>query len=380
MKLLKNDKQNFALVQYLIPSAIDIQVFLQNRNCLDRVNMVKPFLENQQIATLDKMVITCLTKLLPTRIETPLLINYLIKRFRPNTLNTKETIVEEKMKMLDDIEFIKQVKELANTENLTEELLSKSVAFESTERIRNQIDLKIDEYMKQFMGEQRSCWLNRVNELNDEKNRYRKLLKQALRSIALNRHTKAFCSLINCRYWMINEKLDTILKYCFVNGNRFIKKIANMLKRRWTQLKKILEDKMNGIKIVEEDEIINTEEAKKDGSIWYPAIWEKIQKKPEWKQTFEKIPLIQQPKVMKMFVEDMPKMEYIQDIYKYLDKKMEEVYKNNKYLLTTSSSDKQIKDSEDEYEEIEEEEAEHLLASLYTENLDPNDEPHKLKT
>jgi len=376
-KLLNADKQNMTLVQYLLPSAIDIQVFL-HKNSIDRTTMVKPFLENQNIATLDKMVLTCLTKLLPTRIESPLLINYLIKRLKPNTLTTRETIVDSQMNMLKDIELIKQVKELANIENLTEELITKSVVFESTERIRNQIDLKIDEYMKQFMGEQRDCWLNRVNEINDERKRYRKLLKQALKSIITNRHTKAFCSLMNTKYWMINEKLEILLKHCFTYGNRFLKKTANILRRRWKQLNTIIYNKSLGIKIVEEEELLNLEEAKKDGSFWYPTIWNKIQQKKEWKLAFDKIPLNQQPMVMKLFVEDMPKLQYIQEIHKYLDNKMEEVYAKNINMLATTETEKQLDNEEEEFEEIDEEEARDLLASMDTQNLDPTDEPKEL--
>ena len=373
-KLLNADKQNMVLVQYLLPSAIDIQVFL-HKSSADRSTMVKPFLENQNIATLDRMVLTCLAKLLPTRIESAVIINYLIKRLKPNTLNTKETIIDSQMNMIKDIELIKQIKELANVKNLTDELLTKSIVFESTERVRNQIDLKIDEYMRQFMGEQRDCWLNRINEVNDERKRYKKLLKQALKSIITNRHTKAFCSVINTKYWMINDKLEILLKYCFAYGNRFMKKTANILKRRWKQLNTIIYNKSIGIKVVEEEELLEVEEAKKDGSFWYPTIWKKIQDKKEWREAFSKIPLIQQPKVMKLFVEDMPKMEYLQEIHEYLDKKMEEVYAKNINMLATTESEKQIENEEEEYEEIDEEEAQNLLSTLETKNLDPNDEP-----
>jgi hypothetical protein len=117
------------------------------------------------------------------------------------------------------------------------------------------------------------------------------------------------------------------------------------------------------------------EEAKKDGSFWYPTIWNKIQQKKEWKLAFEKIPLNQQPKVMKLFVEDMPKLQYIQEINKYLDNKMEEVYAKNINLLATTETEKQLDNEEEEFEEIDEEEAKDLLASLNTQNLDPTDEP-----
>lgn len=48
----------------------------------------------------------------------------------------------------------------------------------------------------------------------------------------------------------------------------------------------------------------------------------KIQEKPKWKEAFEKILLHYQPKIMKMFLEDMPNPEYINEYNKYLVNKM----------------------------------------------------------
>ena len=53
-----------------------------------------------------------------------------------------------------------------------------------------------------------------------------------------------------------------------------------------------------------------------------------------------------QPKIIKMFLEDMPKLTYANENHKYLDKKMEEVYSKNINLLTTKSDD--IKELEEE--------------------------------
>ena len=71
------------------------------------------------------------------------------------------------------------------------------------------------------------------------------------------------------------------------------------------------------------------EESKKNGAIWYEMIMEKIKKKKEWMDTYNKIPLKFQPTVLKMFVEDLPKLEYIQEYEKYFDTKIEKVYNEN---------------------------------------------------
>lgn len=367
--LLKSDQSNMNLIQYIASSAIDIQVFL-HKNSKDRVQMVKPFLENRKIDVIDSMVLTCLTKLLPTRIETPFLISYFINRLTPERITTKEQIVDQKMKLLEDIELIKQVKELANVENLTEEYIETAIVHDASKRFMNQIDFKINDYMKQFMGEQRDSWLNRINEVNAKKNHFKKLSQKALKTIAMNTNTKIFCSMLIRHWWNMEKQLSKLLKHCFVYGNRYMKKIANMTRRRWIKLREIIENKRKGIKMAEEEEELNAEEAKKDGSIWYPTIWSKIQAKPEWKQTFEKIPLIQQPNVMKMFVEDMPKFEYIQEYHEYLDKKMEDIYNKNINILTTCSETSIIKELEDdEFQEINEDEANELLHKLNLEDL-----------
>ena len=126
---------------------------------------------------------------------------------------------------------------------------------------------------------------------------------------------------------------------------------------------------MKGIYIEEEEIELKAEEDKKDKSIWYPIIWKKIQEKPKWKEAFEKIPLHCQPKVMKMFVEDMPKLQYVQEYHYYLDKKMEELYSKNINLLATTSEDtkeleneiEEPKNESEEWEEIDEELAEKLI-------------------
>ena len=93
------------------------------------------------------------------------------------------------------------------------------------------------------MCEQRESGLNRINEINDEKNRYKKLARQALRSIKLNRHTKAFCIVLNNQWWSIESKLSIILKDCFRYGNRFMKKTANMCRRRSNYLNMLINNK-----------------------------------------------------------------------------------------------------------------------------------------
>ena len=322
-KLLNTDKSNLNLMMYLKSSAIDIQTFL-HKNALDRASMVKPFLENNKLSTLDRMVVTCLTKLLPTRIESAFLIEFLLTRLQPNALTTREILAEEKLNMLKDVKLIKQMSELAKVPELTEQYIENAILDDATKRFKEQIDMKIQSYMNQFKSEQRESWLNRINELNDEKNRYKKLAKQALRSIRIKRHTKAFCSCLNRQWWSIEEKLSIILKDCFVYGNRFMKKTANMCRRRWNHLNMLINNKMKGIQIEEEEIELKAEEARKDKSIWYPTIWKKIQEKLNWKEAFERIPFHYQPKIMKMFVEDNPKLEYVSEYYKYLDKKMED--------------------------------------------------------
>ena len=373
-KLLNTDKANMNLMMYLKSSVMNIKTFL-HKNAIERVSMVKPFLENNKLITLDKMVLTCLTKLLPTRIESAFIIEYFLTRLKPTTLTTRENLAKEKLNMLKNVELIKQMSELAKVPELTEQYIENAILDNATKRFKEQIDLKIQSCMKQFMSEQRESWLNRINELNDEKNKYRKLAKQAIRAIKTNRYTKAFYSCLNKKWWPIEAKLSIILKKCFRYGNRFTKKTANMCRRRWNYLNKLINNKIKGIYIEEEEIELKAEEAKKDKTIWHPTIWKKIQEKPNWKEAFEKILLYYQPKIMKIFVEDMPKMHYIQEYHDYLDKKMEEIYSKNINLLATTTEDtkeldddlEELKNENEEWEEIDEKLAEELIGDI---NLD----------
>ena len=71
--------------------------------------------------------------------------------------------------------------------------------------------------------------------------------------------------------------------------------------------------------------------------------------------TYNKIPLNYQPKVMKMFIEDLPKLEYIQDYEKHFEQKIEKVYTENIKKLT-GNINLLAETNEDTWEEIEEEE------------------------
>ena len=145
-------KSNLNLMMYLKSSVINIQTFL-HKNALERVSMVKPFLENNKLSTLDKMVVTCLTKLLPTRIESAYIIEFLLTRLQPTTLTTREILAQEKLNLLKDVELIKQMSELAKVPELTEQYIENAILDDATKRFKEQIDMKIQSYMSQFMSE-----------------------------------------------------------------------------------------------------------------------------------------------------------------------------------------------------------------------------------
>ena len=132
--------------------------------------------------------------------ESVLIIEYLITSLKPNIPTTREKLEEGKLNRLKDVEPTKQMPELAKVTNLTEEYLGNVILNDATDRFKDQIDFKIDSYMKQFKGVQRKSWLNKINEVNEEKNIYKKLAKQALKSIMINRYEKAFYNVLN-RKW-----------------------------------------------------------------------------------------------------------------------------------------------------------------------------------
>ena len=93
-------------------------------------------------------------------------------------------------------------------------------------------------------------------------------------------------------------------------------------------------------------------------------------RKEQWTLAFEKIPLEIQPKIMKKFVEEMPKFEYIQECRQYLDNKMEQLYRENiNQLASTNESQEILEDEEnEEMEEIDSVKEEELLEKLNLNN------------
>ena len=116
-----------------------------------------------------------------------------------------------------------------------------------------------------------------------------------------------------------------------------------------------IHNKLNGIQIAEDVDKNEINEAKKDGTIWYNLIFEKIKQNEEWFKAYNKIPLNYQPKVMKIFIEDLPKLEYIQDYEKHFEQKIELVYNENIKKLT-GNFNALAGTNEDTWEEIDEEE------------------------
>ncbi len=68
-----------ALLKWLSVCEDNVQEFL-TRKANDRISMIEPFREKNQISPLDKEVLMYITKLMPTRIESSVVSEYLKKR------------------------------------------------------------------------------------------------------------------------------------------------------------------------------------------------------------------------------------------------------------------------------------------------------------
>ena len=152
------------------------------------------------------------------------------------------------MNQLIDIVFLKKFQDLAKTIYLAEEFISEQVLQDAIKHFKEQIDLKIKHYMEKFMTEQRGNCLNRILEVIKEKNHFRKLAKQAFRTIYLSIHNRIFCEILFEKWWQINEKKTVMFYFCFTSRSRYKKKVAIMCSRRWKKLYKCINDKINGNK------------------------------------------------------------------------------------------------------------------------------------
>lgn len=365
LSILNKDKQNVNLLKFMTVSELNIQEFLTNQTAY-RMEMIEPLLETRKLSSLDKGIVRCLTKILPTRIESVYMIEYLINRLAPTAKQTFDVMAQEIQTKWKDIESIKTMQDLAKTPNLTEKYIEDALVFNATRKFQLGIEAMINNHMENFMEEQRGNWLHRLTEIQDENKRFKKLLRQDLISIKVGRNMKTFCKILLEKWWNMNGLLTKMLKFCFTSRNRHMKMIANMCKNKWRNIFKVVDLKLKEVTSIEEEEI-DSEQARKDKSIWYPEIWEKIQANKEWKQAFEKIPFETQPKIMKKFVEDMPILQYYKEYTDYIEKKMKKVYKENIKMLASTTESKELIEDETQYEEIEDidpQKADELLGKL----------------
>ena len=82
--------------------------------------------------------------------------------------------------------------------------------------------------MELFMAEQRGNCLNRLTEIQDDRNNKINLLRQALNTIRLGKDTKSFCAILIRNWWSINVLLNKMMKFCFTSRSRRMKKISNI--------------------------------------------------------------------------------------------------------------------------------------------------------
>jgi len=294
--------------------------------------MISDLLENESISMLDKALLDMIGRILPVSEYTINLIRMLTRRLLSNTC--LEATIISKWKMLEDIDFLKTVSMLNKNMNL-EELIKKEIMVEVTKEFGWNVINKLQDELNQFKAEIRGKWMKNITEKQEEIVKLRRQ-NRSLIKILTQLPSKHFCYILRTHLELCKATLTPILSYIFNGNNPYLKRNANILKRKLNKIEKLIEMKQNNIKINEELELEDVEKAKIKNIVWYPKIIQIINENQDWKNLFEKLPLTLQPAVMRTIANEIHSTNAF-TVAKEIKKEVEEIYVKTTKAISENS-------------------------------------------
>lgn len=298
-----------------------------------------------------KQILKILSYLIPKSINGFRLFNVLVQMLLGNSLIPLEHCKIKELKTLTDVDFLKSYKNLTEIANMSEEYVKNTIIYDAVQEFKRTTHLTLAQSLEDFKAEIRGNWMRRAGELSDEVNRLTKLNRSLLKDINTRMPNKIFCTMILRKLNKLKQENLILYTQAFTYGSKFMKKTANKSKRTLNQITKLMVGKIKGINIQEELDQEEYEKAKKDGSIWYPKIMEIINKNDQYRELFNRVPLLEQPKIMENLVFDMPKLDNISKIEQELTQRIDSTY--NKTIKSLGNTINSL-GSANEWEEIEE--------------------------
>ena len=357
LKSLKDD----VLVQQYVQANTEFDHYLPGFFQLTkdkRSEMFNQFLEKNQIRSLDRMTIKLLMNNLPYTLETPYILHYLCQRLKPNALTTYERFVQSKEEALSRIDVLKQFQVITKLEALDEEFIKNTIIFEAAKDYKTKIEKNITQQMDKFMAEMRGNWMKKLSEERRINNECNLMIQRLEKTIWKNMPSKEFCRLLYVRLDKMEQPLNNMLAICFGGRNRRLKRYANIVKRNNHQIRNLLEKKMRNITIREEEEALNVQQMKKDGSFWHAQIYNMIKQNDEWFKTYQKLNMNLRLKIVTEIGKEAPEFNHYDEHIEYFQNKIGEIYNKYRPMLESSANTSMITQDGEEMEEIEVEEEE----------------------
>lgn len=295
--------------------------------------MISDLLENQSISMLDKGLLDMIGRILPVSEYTINLIRMLTRRLLSNTC--LEAVIISKWKMLEDIDFLKTVSMLNKNMNL-EELIKKEIMVDVTKEFSWNIINKLQEELSQFKAEIRGKWMKNITEKHEEIQKLKRQNRSLIKEILTQLPSKHFCYILKTHLELSKATLQPILGAIFMGNNSYLKRNANIFKRKLNKIEKLIEMKQKNIKINEELELEDVEKAKIKNIVWYPKIIQVINENQEWKSLFDKLPLQLQPAVMRTIANEIHSTNAI-TVTKEIKKEVEEIYVKTTKAISENS-------------------------------------------
>jgi gas vesicle protein len=325
------------------------------------------YLDENKIGLLDSMCMKLLIKMLPYQLESPYIIFYLMKRLRPGVVSTLEEKLKELIDTIGHVDILKQMQMLAKLGDLDEAYLRNTVIYEATKDYKLDIQRNIQKELDKFAAEIRGNWMKKLYEIQTENKELKQRCHTMEKTITTQLPSKAFCSIIYGKMDKFRWSFLQMLRYCFASGKSYIIRAANISKRGMTHIQNLIEKKMRGIKLREEEEAYDLKKMKETGEYWHAYIYQMIKQNEMWMKTYAKL----KPRFRLMIVseisKDVPELDKVDERKCYFNNKIQDIYEKYIPMLESQNSSANLLE-EEEWEEDESEDAK-VTDELVGENL-----------
>jgi len=349
LKLWSTSVWKDKICKLITETTVDDSFLCMNHN--DRVSHISQCLNELSIA--DRLALTCLADIIPMRIESKIILNYLIQRLKPDWKDAQVELLKKQNECLamviNGIDSSKLVYQWEETKKAKE--------------LKEEFEAKIAEITKRNNAEIKFKWIAKYAQAREERNNYKSMLSRCLHTIYENRYTKATLNRIYDLTAETTETFSVLAQKLFAFSGPRIKKWTNMTKNKLKKLMNFITDKLKGFLLQEELNNIQKYHLEEQGILWSNIAREEMKKIPKAEKIYQSLSLEQQYDAMKMLCKGTQEVDSIHEIRLQIKSNINSSIK----MLTNSTSSEtsslnlnlsaiKAQEDDEEWEEMEEEE------------------------